>query len=340
MGERVLSKPPGMLPLFARAGAAMIPGSSKLPFIGSARGEELPDLTLVLEQATIGQESACRVRPRLQVPAARRAACDLPAHARVSPAALADDRPELPVPALGLVHIANRIVQYRPIRISEELQLKVWAAELSPHPRGTQFEMRTEARVGEQVVWEESSTILRRGGTRSGEGESSRGREEREPEQDLPITATWRLPGDLGRRYGSVSGDMNPIHIHPLSARLFGFPTAIVHGMWTKARCLAALDPRLPDAFTVEVQFKKPILLPATVEFGELEDPPHGIEFSVRGAGKGTPHLDGPGQLRLKLTPRTRRIRRTSARSASSTLAAVSSSPSLNPASAARQRGS
>jgi acyl dehydratase len=85
---------------------------------------------------------------------------------------------------------------------------------------------------------------------------------------------------------------MNPIHIHPLSARLFGFPTAIVHGMWTKARCLAALDPRLPGGFTVEVQFKKPILLPATVEFAEASDGA-GIKFAVRGAGKGTPHLDG-----------------------------------------------
>jgi acyl dehydratase len=89
-----------------------------------------------------------------------------------------------------------------------------------------------------------------------------------------------------------VSGDRNPIHIHPLSARLFGFPTAIAHGMWTKARCLAALDPRLPDGFTVEVEFKKPILLPATVDFSEREDP-GGIRFAVRGAGKGTPHLDG-----------------------------------------------
>ncbi len=67
---------------------------------------------------------------------------------------------------------------------------------------------------------------------------------------ELPATATWRLPGDLGRRYGSVSGDLNPIHVHPLTARLFGFPTAIAHGMWTKARCLAALESRLPDAYT------------------------------------------------------------------------------------------
>jgi hypothetical protein len=164
----------------------------------------------------------------------------------------------------------------------------VWATDLREHPRGTQFDLRSEARAGEELAWEETSTILKRGGS----GDGNKGERQADEREELPVTATWRLPGDLGRRYASVSGDMNPIHIHPLSARLFGFPTAIVHGMWTKARCLAALDPRLPDGFTVQVQFKKPILLPATVEFAEASSS-DGIGFAVRGAGKGTPHLDG-----------------------------------------------
>jgi acyl dehydratase len=193
-----------------------------------------------------------------------------------------------PFPALGLVHIANRIVQHRPIRIGEPLALRVWAADLTDDPRGRRFSLRSEARVDDALVWEEDSTILKRDGGSQGGGR----RPARQDQPELPVTATWRLPGDLGRRYASVSGDMNPIHMHQLSARLFGFPTAIAHGMWTKARCLAALDPRLPDSFAVEVEFKKPILLPATVEFAELDDAA-GIGFAVRGAGKGTPHLDG-----------------------------------------------
>ena len=94
-----------------------------------------------------------------------------------------------------------------------------------------------------------------------------------------------------------MSGDYNPIHVHPLSARLFGFPSAIAHGMWTKARCLAALEPRLPDAFTVDVAFKKPILLPGKVEFceanGRESEPGFAIQFGVRDPRKGSSHLDG-----------------------------------------------
>ena len=111
---------------------------------------------------------------------------------------------------------------------------------------------------------------------------------------DLPVTAVWQLPGDLGRRYGSVSGDLNPIHVHPLTARLFGFPSAIAHGMWTKARALAALEPRLPDAFVVDVRFRRPILLPAKVEFATADEGEE-IDFTVRGHGKkrDNRHLDG-----------------------------------------------
>jgi acyl dehydratase len=108
----------------------------------------------------------------------------------------------------------------------------------------------------------------------------------------LPAVATWKLPGDLGRRYAGVSGDYNPIHVHPLTARLFGFPSAIAHGMWTKARCLAALEPRLPGAFTVEVAFKRPIVLPAKVNFVEGQEGDE-TRFGVRGTREDVPHLDG-----------------------------------------------
>ena len=67
-------------------------------------------------------------------------------------------------------------------------------------------------------------------------------------------------------RYAAVSGDVNPIHLHPLTARVFGFPRAIAHGMWTAARALAALQGRLPDALTYDVGFGRPLLLPSTVE--------------------------------------------------------------------------
>jgi acyl dehydratase len=282
MAVRELKSAPSMLPLFARAGAAMIPGASQLPFIGGGGGA-IPEVTLELNDVSVDldrlapYDRVCGFDLRDELPGTYPHMLTFPLHLALMTGG------SFPFPAIGLVHIYNRIVQHRPVLVGERLSLKVWAGPVEPHPRGRQFSIHSEARAREELVWEEVSTNLRRGsGTEGAPAPEVPGAAE------LPPAATWRLPGDLGRRYGSVSGDLNPIHVHPLSARLFGFKAAIAHGMWTKARCLAALESRLPDAFTVEVAFRKPILLPATVAFAEA-----GNAFGVRDQRKGTPHLDG-----------------------------------------------
>jgi len=111
-------------------------------------------------------------------------------------------------------------------------------------------------------------------------------------------TAIWRVPRDIGRRYAAVSGDVNPIHLNPLTARLFGFRRAIAHGMWLKARCLAALEGRLPDHLTATVEFKSPLLLPSTVAFFSASTD-SGWTIAVSQGGTGRPHLTGTVQGNL-----------------------------------------
>jgi acyl dehydratase len=216
-------------------------------------------------------------------------------------ALMADGR--FPFGAVGLVHVENRIEQRRPLGLGEELTLRARPTALRPHPKGKTFTIVTEARTaGGELAWEGVSTFLRRG---KGDPEASSGTQLGAPDPATPASAEWRLGGDLGRRYAAVSGDRNPIHMHALTARPLGFPSPIAHGMWTKARCLAALEPRLPDAFAVEVRFRKPIQLPAKVEFASAEGAGGGIEFAVRDAKKATPHLDGRVTPETKITNKT-----------------------------------
>jgi acyl dehydratase len=287
MPVRELQDSPRMAPMFARAAAALIPGASKLPFVGGGGAREVPDLTLVLNDLAIDRERlaaydrVCGFSLSDTVPATYPHILAFPLHLSL----MTDG--SFPFSAIGLVHIYNQIAQHRPVFARERLSLKVWATRLEPHPRGKQFSIRSEARVGDELVWEEISTNLRRGS-----GPDGAGAPDVRSAEDLPAAATWRLGGDLGRRYGSVSGDLNPIHVHSLSARLFGFRSAIAHGMWTTARCLAALEPRLPGRFTLEVAFRKPIFLPGTVEFAQSA-PPGDVRFGVRDAAKAISHLDG-----------------------------------------------
>jgi acyl dehydratase len=281
---------------YARAALPLVPGASLLPFV-AGRGKEMP----ALERSVSG----VRVDPAELAAYAR--VCGftlrdaLPAtylHVRAFPlhmALMTDGR--FPFPAVGLVHLSNHITVHRPARVSEVFDVVVRTTPIEPHAKGRTFSLVSEARVDGELVWEDVSTMLRRGGgsadARNGGREGGGSPEEEQissaerTESDAP-PVTWMLAGDLGRRYGSVSGDRNPIHLHQYTAKLFGFPRAIAHGMWTKARCLAALEP-LPDAYTVDVSFKRPILLPSRVTFAAEDG-----RFAVRSAkNPETIHLEG-----------------------------------------------
>lgn len=296
---KTLDSSPSILPLYARAALPMIPGASLLPFVPGGGGE-IPD-GLDLELAGVNADPA-----------------DVAAYAKVCGFALRDTLPptyphmlafplhmavmsdgSFPFGAVGLVHVENSIAQKRPIGVDEEMTIRVRPTKLQPHPKGKTFSLETEVLVDGEVVWESTSTMLRRGkpdgnfvpGMR-GEKSSQSGHGFESLDADAPSSAEWKLPGDLGRRYAGVSGDRNPIHMHSLTAKPLGFPGAIAHGMWTKARALAQLESELPDSFEVEVRFRKPVLLPARVLFAERSDGKE-ILFAVRDAKKGTPHLDG-----------------------------------------------
>jgi acyl dehydratase len=279
-----LNSPPGSLGLYARAAAPMVPGASRLPWFAGGRNE-VPDTTLRLAGVGVDPDAlakyarVCGFRLAETLPATYPHILAFPLHMALMTGG------DFPFPAVGLVHIENRIVQYRPIGVGEKLDLTVRATPLSDHPKGRQFTLVSEARVGEELVWEDFSTNLRRG---KGSGKEKKAGSRKQPP---PPSADWKLDGGLGRRYAAASGDRNPIHMHDLSAKLFGFPRAIAHGMWTKAHALAALEGRLPDAFEVDVAFKKPILLPAKVTFGS-ETAGTTTRFTVRSRDD-APHLDG-----------------------------------------------
>ena len=169
-----------------------------------------------------------------------------------------------PLSLLGAVHVDNAITAVRPIAVDEALDVTVRAERLRPHPSGRQVDLVSEASVGGEVVWREVSTYLSRG-ERDSDAPASQ-----PPSLDavegVASGPVWKLGEGTGRSYAAVSGDWNPIHLHALTARPLGFPTAIAHGMYSYARALASLGPALPDAgLTSHVWFRKPVRLPSTV---------------------------------------------------------------------------
>ena len=204
-----------------------------------------------------------------------------------------------PFAMLGLVHIDNSVTQYRPIGERETVNMSVSFANLRDHMQGQQFDFVTTVKSQDDIIWEGTSTYLARGKNPLSSGEKSKPRSisVKPMVDEKGVHNIFEVPEDIGRRYAFVSGDFNLIHLHPLSARAFGFPKAIAHGMWSKAKCLGLMG-ELPDACTVNVSFKLPIFLPSEVELiaepvSKLKSVEDSCHFGLYSAKNDRPHLIG-----------------------------------------------
>ena len=268
--------------------ASLYPRAIAGSLLPGGRGDTLPDLEVRVHDATLEPERLAAYRDVCGF--SRTGALPVTApHLLAFPLQMSvmTDR-SFPFDVLGLVHVANRAELVRPVADGEELDLTVRARDLRDHPRGRQFDLVAEASAGGQEVWRSVSTYLRTGG-----GDRDGGRDRPRPGTPPQPSEYWEVPDDTGRRYAAVSGDRNPIHLHPLTARPFGFPRAIAHGMWVKARSIAAIESELGDAYAAEVEFKLPLLLPARVAFAVTDAEGSARAISVRDAGSGRPHLSG-----------------------------------------------
>jgi acyl dehydratase len=144
-----------------------------------------------------------------------------------------------PFAALGVVHVANTVIQHRPLRLSETFDVRVHAADLRAHPKGQLIDVITLVSVGGETVWAETMTLLHR--------------ERSDPTlaDTLPVAGAGsadRLHPVAHRRghrpalRGRVRGPQPDPSVRSSQRGPSDFPRQIAHGMWTTARCVAALE--------------------------------------------------------------------------------------------------
>jgi acyl dehydratase len=287
VAAKELTGEPGRLGTLLRAALPVVPGANLLPGVRKAPAADFTGLAyrregVVAERARVdAYADVCGFARKDVVPLTFPHMLAFGLHmAIMSDAAF-------PYPAIGMVHVENAITAHRAIGVGESLDVTTEVGTARPHAKGVLLDFVTTASTDGGTVWESTSTYLRRG--RSVDGDAA-------PGLVVPDPPTggieWRLPADLGRTYAAVSGDANPIHLYPLTAKALGFPRQIAHGMWTLARSVAAIENRLPDALTVEVAFKKPVFLPGTVSFAARQDDA-GWTFALTSPKDGSPHLVG-----------------------------------------------
>lgn len=287
VAAKELAGEPGRLAMLLRAALPAVPGANLLPGVRKAPAADFTGLAyrregVVVERARVDAYAAVCGFPRKDVvPLTFPHMLAFGLHmAIMSDAAF-------PYPAIGMVHVENAITAHRAVGVGEALDVTTEVGAPRPHAKGVLLDFVTTASADDGTVWESTSTYLRRGS--AVDGDAAPGLVVTDPPTG---GIEWRLPADLGRTYAAVSGDANPIHLYPLTAKALGFPRQIAHGMWTLARSVAAIENRLPDAVTVEVAFKKPVFLPGTVTFGARQDEA-GWTFALTSPKDGSPHLVG-----------------------------------------------
>lgn len=185
-----------------------------------------------------------------------------------------------PYPLVGMVHAGERWLRHAPIDCAAPLALRVSLQHEPPSRSGACFvSLQSRFEQGGVLCAEAHSSYLARSGQKPPKVASKPPLAE---EPTLPWIASYRLDGDAGRRYARLSGDFNPIHLWPWSARLFGFRRPIIHGMHSLGRCLALLQAHHGRrAGSIEVRFQSPVSLPGEVSLHGQDE-----HFELRTNGK------------------------------------------------------
>ena len=202
--------------------ARRCPVVNLLPGVARSPAATLPDLTLHREGRRRSTRPTSRRTPR-SAGSRTKDTAPLPyPHMLAFPLhmAIMTDA-SFPFPAIGTVHLENSITQHRPIASARQLDVTARAANLRAHAKGKVFDLRHR---GPRSATSSCGSRRRRTSV-VGKGDEDAGRR-RHAFAAGPgrAASTWRLPGDLGRRYAAVSGDRNPIHLYPLTAKAFGLP--------------------------------------------------------------------------------------------------------------------
>lgn len=194
---------------------------------------------------------------------------------------------DFPFAAMGSVHTENRIVQHRPIAVTDTVGVSVHAENLREHRKGLLVDIVTDINVGNDPAWHQVTTFLHQ--QRTSLSDEPKPPPAKQPKLGPPNAVLRVTPGQI-RRYASAGGDHNPIHTSSIGAKLFGFPTAIAHGMFSAAAVLANIEGALPDAVEYSVKFGKPMLLPASPGL-YVDRVEGGWDLALRNVAKGYPYL-------------------------------------------------
>lgn len=207
---------------------------------------------------------------------------------------------ENPLPLGPMVHVSTEMVWTRPLPPGEAVRCRVELDRVERVKRGLRLTVLARNWLGAGQLCCQGTTVfmLRLRPPADGAPRVAEPPHPAEaPADGWAELAHWALPAGAGRRYARVSGDYNPIHLWPWTARPFGFRAPILHGFATAARAAhGIIEQRLHgDAGALRrmrVTFRAPLPLPGAAAL-RVHDAGPERWFRVAAAGEGPVYAEG-----------------------------------------------
>lgn len=246
-------KIPGVFPIYA----GILFSRKK----GFKPGDTFPQIKAVAENITIDPEKLrsyreiCELRDDGYLPILYPHVFTAPMHMAIL------GHKDFPIPLAGMLHYRNHLIQHRPIKAGEKLDVEVALDEHRIVKQGFEFDYTIKIVSGGEVVWNSITTYLKQGKFGTEYNVSPRS-ELIKPEADAERFADLFIPKNTGKRYAKICSDYNPIHISKFMAKLMGFKRDIAHAMWATALSLGRMDIKLDrGAVRIDLGFKAPLLM-------------------------------------------------------------------------------
>jgi len=122
-------------------------------------------------------------------------------------------------------------------------------------------------------------------------------------EENVILSEEWKTDTKLPNRWLDISGDPNPIHMHPILGKMFGLPSNIVHGTWIFAKAMIHFeDEFLEGESEVEMKFISPLIVGKTGTLKTYKSEEQGVtQLCVWSQKRGKPAIGSFGSIRKKL---------------------------------------
>ncbi len=174
---------------------------------------------------------------------------------------------ELSLSLFGILHVQNDLIVHHAPGENDQVRSKVYVERIHRDAGRSIISIACDSSVDGTLYTQMRTMLLA--------GTSTKLDPAPEPMRGNVTDPGWETIGhipfapDLGWRYGCLTGDMNPIHLHSMTSRLFGLERPIAHGFCVKASMAHALvrhlgGGRFESLRRLRVRFRAPVPLPST----------------------------------------------------------------------------